>query len=115
MRVPAFTLFAALAPALAAAQPTSLIVLERVEEGRVIAETWCAGCHAVAPDQAAATDAAPAFATLAAADPLRTDAGLAAWIADPQHPVMPDPGLSREQIEAVIAYIRSLRDAAPAE
>lgn len=92
------------AAAAATAQPNDPAV-----EGREIAETWCADCHAVGPDQTAATDAAPAFQSLAE-DPLVTDAGLATWIADPQHPVMPDPGLSRAQIEAVVAYIRSLAE-----
>lgn len=88
------------APALAQPDP--------IEEGRALAEAWCVECHVVAPEQGTAADAGPAFATIAG-DPLRTDAGLAAWLADP-HPIMPNLKLSRSEIEALIAYIRSLGD-----
>lgn len=82
-------------------------VADEVATGRGIAERWCAACHVVADEQPSATDMAPAFRTLAA-DPARSDAWLRGWIADP-HPPMPDPGLSRAQIEAVVAYLASLR------
>lgn len=90
--------FAALAAA-AAAQEAS--------EGRAIAERWCARCHVAS--EGGGADAAPAFAMLAN-DPNRSDDWLRGWIADPRHPAMPDPQLSRDQIEAVVAYLRSLRE-----
>lgn len=74
-------------------------------EGRAIAGRWCAACHVVGPDQSAAADAAPAFDALARS---RDDAALAGWMAAP-HPPMPDPGLSRAQIDDLVAYMRSLR------
>jgi mono/diheme cytochrome c family protein len=75
------------------------------ESGRELADRWCATCHAVGRPQTA-TDAAPAFATIAQhgrAEPGR----LRAWLAEP-HPPMPNPGLSRQQIEDVIAYLQRL-------
>jgi mono/diheme cytochrome c family protein len=75
------------------------------ESGRTVAEGWCASCHALGRPQTA-TDAAPAFVTIAQhghADPGR----LRAWLTDP-HPPMPNPGLSRQQIEDVIAYLQQL-------
>ena len=78
---------------------------DEAAEGRALAERWCAACHATGPAQASGGDAAPAFATLAAS---RDDAALAAWMAAP-HPPMPDPGLSRDQIAALLAYFKTLR------
>lgn len=75
--------------------------------GRALAERWCAACHVVVERQGAATDIAPAFSAIAA-DAGRTDAWLRGWISDP-HPPMPDPGLSRAQIDDVVAYLSSLR------
>lgn len=77
---------------------------DSVEDGRALAERWCATCHAVDDRQGA--DAAPPFAVLAKQ---REDAALAGWMAAPPHGVMPDPGLSRDQLDALLAYIRSLR------
>lgn len=92
---------------IAAGFAASGAVADEVGTGRGIAERWCAACHVVADEQPSGTDMAPAFRTLAA-DPARSDAWLRGWIADP-HPPMPDPGLSRAQIEAVVGYLASLR------
>ena len=75
-----------------------------VAEGRALAERWCATCHAI--DDRQGSDAAPPFAMLAK---LRDDAALAGWMAAPPHGAMPDPGLSRDQLDALLAYMRSLR------
>ena len=77
-------------------------------EGRAIAERWCSSCHVVSEGQATAADMAPSVFVLAQ-DPARNDDWLRGWIADP-HPPMPNPGLSRDQIDAVVAYMASLRD-----
>lgn len=94
-------LAAALAAAALAAAPARA---DRVADGRALAERWCATCHAVDDRQGA--DAAPPFAVLARQ---RDDAALAGWMAAPPHGVMPDPGLSRDQLDALLAYMRSLR------
>lgn len=76
-----------------------------VAEGRAVAERWCAACHAV-PGMAA-TDTAASFNAIARRDAM-TSAALTVAIADP-HPRMPDPPLTRDQLDAVVAYIESLR------
>ncbi len=81
---------------------------DEAEQGRAIAERWCAECHVIAEDQPQGGDSAPAFPALAQ-DPARDDAWLRGWIANP-HPPMPDPGLSRAQIDAVVAYLRTLEN-----
>jgi mono/diheme cytochrome c family protein len=94
--------------ALAAALLGAAAVADEVAEGRALAERWCSECHVTAAGQATGADVAPAFPILAQ-DPARPDAWLRGWLADP-HPPMPDLGLSREQIDAVVAYLASLRD-----
>lgn len=75
--------------------------------GRRLAERWCASCHAVAPGRA--SDTAPAFATMAR-DPKRTEAYLRAWLQRP-HPRMPDFNLGRDEIDDLLAYLRTLKAA----
>lgn len=72
--------------------------------GRTVAQTWCAGCHAIGRETQA-TDTAPAFAALAKS---RTPEQLRNWLSAP-HPPMPNPGLSRQAIEDVIAYLQQLK------
>lgn len=79
---------------------------ERLRLGQAVARTWCADCHAMPGGAPAASDAGPSFAALADS-PLDAN-GLLGALADP-HPAMPDPGLSRAQIDAVWAWIESLR------
>ena len=74
--------------------------------GADIAKRWCTSCHATG-NSAAARDIGPPFAAIAN-DPMRTDDRLRAWLTNP-HPPMPNPGLSRLEIENVIAYLASLR------
>jgi mono/diheme cytochrome c family protein len=84
--------------------PFAAVAAGDAESGRALAERWCASCHAIGPAQT--TDAAPAFTTLGAQG-RRDPARLRAWLADP-HPPMPNPGLSRQQIEDVIAFMQSV-------
>ena len=77
------------------------------EEGGRLARRWCADCHVVGSEQERGGDAAPAVAAIAEAR-AGQEAWLAGWLSDP-HPPMPDLGLSRRQIEDVIAYLDSLR------
>lgn len=77
------------------------------ENGRVIAERWCAACHLVGPDQTSAAADIATFMEIARAAPDDLSA-LEGFLADP-HPVMPDMSLSRTEIRDLIAYIASLR------
>jgi mono/diheme cytochrome c family protein len=75
------------------------------EVGRAIAQRWCSNCHVV-DAEAGGSDAAPAFAAIAA-NPTRTGDHLRAFLANPQFP-MPNPQLTRREIEHVVAYVASL-------
>ncbi len=75
-------------------------------EGHRLARQWCATCHIVAPGTGG-SDAAPPFESVANR-PSITEAGLRAWLTDP-HPPMPNLILSRAEIDAIVAYIKSLR------
>ena len=73
--------------------------------GEIIAKRWCAACHVVSPEQTRASADVPSFAAIAhrklPAEHLKT------FLTDP-HPVMPDMNLTRNEIEDIVAYIKSL-------
>ncbi len=79
---------------------------ENVARGERLARQWCTGCHLVGPGVAGG-DAGPPFARVAN-DPSKTDATLRTWLADP-HPPMPKLDLTRRGIDAIVAYIRTLK------
>jgi mono/diheme cytochrome c family protein len=82
-------------------------VAQMESEGRMLAERWCAGCHVV--DRVpGGTDAAPPFRAMAN-DPAYTPGRLKGWLIEP-HPPMPNLNLTRREIDAIVAYIRSLRN-----
>lgn len=75
------------------------------ERGQALAVRWCTGCHVVGPDEPGG-DMGPAFQTLRAK---RTEPALRSWLFEP-HPPMPDLNLTAGEIDAILAYIRSLGD-----
>ncbi len=76
-----------------------------VRHGKIIAQRWCAACHVVVPDQSGAWADAPSFSDVARR---RVDKdALARFLIDP-HPPMPDMHLSRQEIDDIVSYIRSL-------
>ncbi|MBY0338676.1 MAG: cytochrome c [Acetobacteraceae bacterium] len=78
------------------------------DEGRRLAEQWCSACHAVAPNaQPPQGDSTPGFAGVAAM-PSTTEMSLRVFLQTP-HAGMPNFQLSRQQTDAVVAYILSLR------
>jgi mono/diheme cytochrome c family protein len=84
------------APALAAGSAS---------DGHALAQAWCSSCHMVDPS-GQGPDTAPPFATIAARNP-GDNGWLRAWLASP-HPPMPNLGLSRQQIDDIVAYLNSL-------
>ena len=72
--------------------------------GRQLAERWCSGCHAV--ETSSGVDQAPTFEAIAR-DRSRSPDWIRAWLST-SHPNMPDMGLSRVEIESIIAYLQSL-------
>ncbi len=75
--------------------------------GKALAESSCASCHLVSPDQTSATTEAPPFETIAKRPPEEIE-NLPAFLAAP-HPPMPPISLTRRQIDDIVAYIESLK------
>ena len=88
-----------------------------VRRGQAIAQTWCVTCHAISDtNQPSALADAPPFRALAARPGLDV-ASLRKALLLP-HPVMPEFPLTNADVEALAAYIASLKEAegsAPAE
>lgn len=80
-----------------------------VKAGQVLAEKWCANCHAIGQEsQSAATDAAPTFVAIANR-PDVSEEGLRAFLAEPHLPAMKGIVLPRLEIADLAAYLMSLR------
>lgn len=75
------------------------------DNGRVLAQRWCASCHDIAGTTS--SDAAPGFRTLAGRADVTAQA-LRDFLKAP-HPPMPDLTLSRNEIADLVAYIESLK------
>lgn len=76
-----------------------------VDQGKVAAERICAACHVVG-GQRGGTDAVPTFGEIVN-DRKRSDDALRGLLAV-QHGGMPDFQLTRQQIDDLVAYLRSL-------
>jgi len=87
---------AALAPAAAVADAAA---------GKRLVDQWCVACH-VPEGCTRASDSAPPFTVLAARG--RDPGWLRAWLSDP-HPPMPNPSLTRQEIEDIVAHLGALR------
>lgn len=98
-----FKLVASLAVSLIA--NASAAMAADVNHGEQLARRWCAGCHAVAPDQQQITEAL-SF-TSVAARPDFDATKLAFFLLEP-HPKMPNMSLTRDEAFDLAAYIKSL-------
>ena len=74
-----------------------------VEHGKEIVAMWCVGCHKTG---ARADDRVPSLIALAA-NPMRTDGAIRAFLMQPHKP-MPPLELGTQQIEDIIVYLRTL-------
>jgi cytochrome c len=95
-----------LAAIAAVAPPAPTLAEGDPARGLRMAEQWCTGCHLVSLEQAQATEAGPSFTSIAESAEGDLD-WLAAFLVDP-HPPMPDMSLTRQEIQDLTAYIRSL-------
>lgn len=75
--------------------------------GKALAETWCASCHLVAPEQRQASADVPTFAFIGE-QPGFNAGQLALFLLDP-HPKMPNLSLTRAEAADLAAYIGSLK------
>lgn len=88
-----------------AISPGLALAADDAARGEALALRWCTDCHVVASDEPGG-DAGPAFQTLSLE---RTEPGLRAWLFQP-HPPMPDLNLTADEVDAIMAYIRSLSE-----
>lgn len=79
-----------------------------VARGRALAETSCGGCHAVGPTGPSAMPAAPPFRDLHRRYPVEQLAEALAEGISTGHEAMPEFQLAPAQIEALIAYLKTL-------
>ncbi len=77
---------------------------DTVEGGR-LARQWCTECHLIGPADNLAVAAAPSFWELAN-DAKKTPDYLRVFLIQPHEP-MPPLGLSRQEIDDLVAYIQS--------
>ena len=102
--------FFAILPLLAiAASFPALAAPPDPDHGKVIAQRWCAACHDVAAGQKQASADVPSFFYVARHMDKRD---LTSFLTDP-HPKMPDMSLTRQEIDDLTAYIRTLAGPAP--
>ena len=100
-RLPAAILLS-LVLAVATARPTRA----DATRGGQLARQWCASCHVTSGDPAGnIQQGPPSFHTIAAA---RTADRLRAFLSHP-HGAMPDLSLTRQEIDALVGYIETLR------
>ena len=76
------------------------------DNGKRLAERWCAACHVVTPDQRSANADAPPFATIARVAGFNVER-LSYFLLDP-HPKMPNMALTRNEASDIAAYIATL-------
>lgn len=98
------TMTAALAAVLAVGAAEAA---ENGQDGKALAERWCASCHVVDAIRTG-TDAVPTFQAIADR-PGTTAAHLKAYLVKP-HGQMPDFQLAFPHIDAISAYILGLRN-----
>jgi mono/diheme cytochrome c family protein len=89
------------------AAPGSTACAADADNGKTIANRWCASCHVVNHEQKLATDQAPPFASIAKTPSF--DASKLAFLLRKPHPNMPSLELSRAEIIDLADYIQTLK------
>jgi mono/diheme cytochrome c family protein len=89
--------------ALALALVSPPVCAADVDNGRRLAERWCASCHLVSPGQRQATPDVAPFSAVARIPSF--DAHKLAFFLLAPHPRMPDMSLSRQEAGDLAAYI----------
>ena len=103
-RIARTLLLAALAASLSQSGATAAA---SVAAGEKLSQLWCANCHVVSSDQTSGNPDVPPFSEIA--DKSDLTAEQIETLLSGTHPVMPDMSLSRAEIDAIVAYIRSLK------
>jgi mono/diheme cytochrome c family protein len=76
------------------------------DNGKTLAQRWCAACHVVSSEQRQASAAVPTFASIARQPGFNAEK-LAFFLLDP-HPKMPNMSLTRREASDLAAYIATL-------
>lgn len=79
-----------------------------IEQGQTLARAWCAGCHQVEPGGKAPFAEVPSFVAVARM-PSTTGSALRAFLSTP-HSDMPQVKLKAGELDAMIAYVLSLKN-----
>lgn len=85
--------------------PSAAWAAGNAANGEALARVWCANCHVV-DDSKSGRDTAPSLSEVAqrgAPDQLQARAFLSS-----PHPPMPNFNLARQQIDDIVAYLRTL-------
>lgn len=98
-----------LATALSAMTGPALGLADEAADGLALLEQNCLRCHATGPEGRSPHSQAPPFAEIASRyDPMLLAEALAEGIVT-GHPDMPEFVFTSDQVEAIIAYLRTLR------
>ena len=101
-----FAALCGLCPAMAAAQGEPD---DRIEQGRALLQESCARCHSIDQTGASPFEPAPPFRILGTRYPVENlEEALAEGILG-GHPAMPEFVFEPDQIDAIIAYLKSLQ------
>ncbi|HRY23543.1 MAG: cytochrome c [Geminicoccaceae bacterium] len=87
--------------------PATLAAAEMVERGRIIAETFCAQCHATGATGASPLPGAPPFRTFKERWPVEVLAEALAEGLTTGHPEMPTVTMTPGEIDAFLGYLDS--------
>lgn len=82
--------------------------VELVERGQIIADTFCAKCHATGPADASPLPEAPPFRTFKERWPVENLAEALAEGLTTGHPDMPTVTMTPGEIDAFLAYLNAL-------
>lgn len=100
-----------LASAISLFSPTAMQAQQLgLERGRAFAQENCARCHAIGPVGDSPLPKAPPFRTLHQRYPLEDLVEALAEGIRTAHPAMPEFELDQDQINELIAYLKSLKD-----
>ena len=92
--------------AIALASCGGAAVAQDLENGRRLAERWCAACHAVKPDSGK-SKGVPSFAIIAAKENITAEM-IASFLLMP-HATMPNFPLSRKDANDLAAFIMAMK------
>jgi hypothetical protein len=73
------------------------------DNGSILVQRWCTGCHVVSGDQIKGTDIAPSFASIAERPDFNAG-NIASFLLEP-HPKMPNMALTPEETKDISAFI----------